>query len=59
MQPCPRLRDACRELGVALLACDAGLRAEGLAATALAPGAEVAGATAFLSAAAGATVISF
>ena len=41
---------AARELGVRLIACDAGLRAEGLAPEALAEGVEVAGVVTFLSA---------
>lgn len=44
------LRDACAELGVRLLACDAGLRMAGLDGAALLPGAEVAGVPTFLDA---------
>jgi len=44
------LRDACRELGVRLIACEAGLRAEGLDPGALLPGVEVAGVATFLEA---------
>ncbi|WP_426955981.1 hypothetical protein [Muricoccus radiodurans] len=44
------LLDAARELGVRLIACDAGLRAEALDAAALGPGIEVAGVVTFLEA---------
>jgi peroxiredoxin family protein len=44
------LRDASRELGVRMIACEAGLRAEGLDASSLMPGVEVAGVATFLSA---------
>jgi peroxiredoxin family protein len=44
------LLGAARALGVRLIACDAGLRAEGLALEALAEGVEVAGVVTFLSA---------
>lgn len=44
------LLGAAREFGVRLIACDAGLRAEGLAPEALAEGVEVAGIVTFLSA---------
>jgi peroxiredoxin family protein len=44
------LLGAARELGVRLIACDAGLRAEGLAPEALAEDVEVAGVVTFLSA---------
>ncbi|MBY0339219.1 MAG: DsrE/DsrF/DrsH-like family protein [Acetobacteraceae bacterium] len=44
------LLDAARELGVRVIACDAGLRAEGLERAALAPGVEVAGVVTFLAA---------
>lgn len=47
------LRDAAIEMGVRLIACEAGLRMSGLAATALAPGVEVAGVVTFLAAATG------
>lgn len=47
------LRDACRALGVRLLACDAALKAAGLPQEALAAGVEVAGMTTFLAAADG------
>ncbi len=52
------LRAAAGELGTRLMACDAGLRGEGLEARVLVPGAEVAGVVAFLEASRGATVIS-
>jgi len=42
------LREACRELGVRMIACEAGLRAEGLDATRLLAGVEVAGVATFL-----------
>jgi uncharacterized protein len=44
------LREASQEMGVRLLACEAGLRAEGLAAAQLMPGVEVAGVATFLEA---------
>ncbi len=44
------LREACVELGVRLIACEAGLRAEALDATRLLPQVEVAGIATFLSA---------
>jgi peroxiredoxin family protein len=44
------LLGAARELGVRIIACDAGLRAEALAPEALAEGVEVAGVVTFLSA---------
>lgn len=44
------LRDACIEMGVRMIACEAGLRAEGLVATPLLPGVEVAGIATFLGA---------
>jgi uncharacterized protein len=43
------LREASAELGVRMIACEAGLRAEGLDASALMPGVEVAGVATFLS----------
>ena len=43
------LRDAARELGVRMIACEAGLRVEGIGATRLMPGVEVAGVATFLS----------
>lgn len=45
------LRDACMELGVRLIACEAGLRIAGLKATDLLPGVEIAGVPTFLAAA--------
>jgi peroxiredoxin family protein len=42
------LREACVEMGVRLIACEAGLRADGLAAEHLMPGVEVAGIATFL-----------
>ncbi len=42
------LREAARELGVRLIACEAGLRAEALHAAPLCPGVEVAGVASFL-----------
>jgi peroxiredoxin family protein len=44
------LLEAAGELGLRRIACEAGLRAEGLAGTALAPGVEVAGVATFLAA---------
>ncbi len=44
------LREASRDLNVRLIACEAGLRAEGLDPTGLMAGVEVAGVTTFLSA---------
>jgi peroxiredoxin family protein len=44
------LRAAAREMGVRLIACEAGLRAEGLEAERLMPGVEVAGVATFLAA---------
>ena len=44
------LRDACREMDVRMIACEAGLRAEALNADVLLPGVEVAGIATFLSA---------
>ena len=51
------LREATAELGVALLACDAGLRMAGLDPAALLPGVEVAGVPTFLSAVRGGQVL--
>jgi peroxiredoxin family protein len=51
------LRAACAELGVRLLACDAGLRVAGIDPAALMPGAEVSGVTAFLADARGGAII--
>jgi peroxiredoxin family protein len=44
------LRDACIEMDVRMIACEAGLRAEALEPAALLPGVEVAGVATFLSA---------
>jgi predicted peroxiredoxin len=52
------LMEAARELGIRLIACEAGLRAEGLAAASLAPGVEVAGVVTFLAAVGSGQVIS-
>ena len=51
------LRDAAAELGVRLIACEAGLRAEAVDPAALLPGVEVAGVAAFLDATRGGTVV--
>lgn len=51
------LRDACAELGVRLLACDAGLRKAGLDAAELLPGVEVAGIPTLLDASRGGQVL--
>ena len=48
---------ACAELGVRRIACEAGLRAEALAADRLAPGVEVAGVATFLAATGGGQII--
>ncbi len=47
------LLEAAAELGIRRIACEAGLKAEGLAASALAPGVEVAGVVTFLGAVGG------
>lgn len=52
------LREAAAELGARLMACDAGLRAEAIAAESLMPGVEVAGVPAFLEAARGGQLVS-
>ncbi|WP_203070450.1 DsrE family protein [Falsiroseomonas ponticola] len=44
------LMEAARDLGIRLIACEAGLKAEGLAAASLAPGVEVEGVVTFLAA---------
>jgi len=44
------LREACREMGVRMIACEAGLRAEGLDAARLIASVEVAGVATFLAA---------
>ena len=51
------LRDAAAELGVSLLACDAGLRLIALSPAALLPGVEVAGIPTFLSAVGGGQIV--
>jgi uncharacterized protein len=51
------LRDASRELGVRLIACEAGLRSEGLDAARLMAGVEVAGVATFLEAAGAGQVV--
>jgi len=53
------LRDATIELGVRLIACDAGLKAAGIASDALLPNVEVAGIATFLEAAGDGQMISF
>ncbi len=52
------LRDAAAELGIRLIACEAGLRAEAIDSAGLLPGVEVAGVAAFLDATRGGTVVS-
>jgi peroxiredoxin family protein len=52
------LREATRELGARLIACEAGLRIEGLDAAKLWPGVEVAGIVTFLSAVRAGQIIS-
>jgi len=52
------LREAANELGVRLIACEAGLRAEGIDPATLLPTVEIAGVATFLSAAGGGQVIS-
>jgi len=51
------LREATREMGVRLIACEAGLRAEGRDVTGLMPGVEVAGIVTFLEAVGGGQII--
>ena len=51
------LREACREMDVRMIACEAGLRAEGLDAVRLIAGVEVAGVATFLSAAGAGQII--
>lgn len=51
------LREACLELDVRLLACAAGLQAEGIAAAALLPAVQVSGIAAFLAASAGSQIV--
>ncbi len=52
------LREAAHEMGARLIACEAGLRAEGLDAAGLMPGVEVAGIATFLEAVGGGQIIS-
>ncbi len=52
------LRNAAVELGVRMIACEAGLRVAGLAADALLPGVEVAGVASFLAAVSGGQIVS-
>lgn len=52
------LRDACQELGVRMIACEAGLRAEAIDPARLLPGVEVAGVATFLSAAGAGQIVS-
>ncbi|MSP01495.1 MAG: hypothetical protein EXR07_10670 [Acetobacteraceae bacterium] len=52
------LREAALELGVRMIACEAGLRAEGLDPTGLLPSVEVAGVATFLTAVRGGQIIS-
>jgi peroxiredoxin family protein len=53
-----QLRDATLEFGARLIACEAGLRVEGLDAAGLMPGVEVAGIATFLEAAGGGQIVS-
>ena len=52
------LREATREMGVRMIACEAGLRAEGLDAAGLLPEVEVAGIATFLEAVGGGQIVS-
>jgi uncharacterized protein len=52
------LREATREMGVRMIACEAGLRAEGLDAAGLLPDVEVAGIATFLEAVGGGQIVS-
>jgi peroxiredoxin family protein len=52
------LREACGDLGVRMIACDAGMRVAGLEAAALLPGVEVSGIVTFLTATATGQLIS-
>ena len=52
------LREAADELGVRLIACEAGLRAEGLEAAALRPGVQTAGVATFLEAVGAGQIVS-
>ena len=53
------LREACVEMGVRMIACEAGLRAEALDPAGLLPGIEVAGVATFLSAVGHGQIVSF
>ena len=52
------LRDAAAELGIRLIACEAGLRGEGLDGAALLPGVETAGVATFLESVRGGQIVS-
>jgi len=52
------LREASRELGVRMIACEAGLRVEGLDPSRLLPGVDVAGVATFLAAVGAGTIVS-
>ena len=52
------LREATREMGARLIACEAGLRVEGQDVAALLPGVEVAGIATFLEAVGGGQIVS-
>jgi predicted peroxiredoxin len=52
------LREAARELGIRMIACEAGLRAEALDSAAVMPGVEIAGAATFLAATRGGQMLS-
>ena len=51
------LRDACTELGVRLIACEAGLKIEQIDPAALLPSVEIAGVVTFLSAVGGGQIV--
>lgn len=53
------LLEAATDLGIRRIVCEAGLKAEGLAAAALAPGVEVAGVVTFLGAVGGGQIATF
>jgi uncharacterized protein len=57
--PIAVLLPAAAELGIRRIACEAGLRGEGLAGAALAPGVEVAGVATFLAAIGGGAIATF
>ncbi len=52
------LRDAAAELGIAMIACEAGLRAEAIDLALLLPGVQVAGIATFLAAVGGGSIVS-